>query len=341
MNEVPASLGCSEGDAVLAALGARRLEIPVPFASTGGRVNVYLIDNPDGTLTLFDTGIATEEGTAALVAGFSSAGRKLDGVTRILISHGHVDHYGLARFIQERSGAKVYVHPADRNKVMSGGSLSPMKGYLSRLGVPAPLIDRLAGQYVRTQAYGRELETVEPLAEGQRFGFARFEGEILHCPGHTPGLVCLHAPAQRILFTDDHVLALISPNPLLEIGARGEEDKFQALVAYLASARRILAMDLDWLMPGHGVPFQGHRSVLESQFRFYERRQARMEEVLEGAPQTAYALVSAIFPAAGEELLFLTLSEIVGNLEVLESQRRVTRDVSVSPYLYRKRIDRT
>jgi len=58
-------LGCSEGDRRLAALGARRLALPIPFTQAGGPVNAYLIDNPDGTLTLFDTGLLT----AAIKAG--------------------------------------------------------------------------------------------------------------------------------------------------------------------------------------------------------------------------------------------------------------------------------
>src|SRR4051812_9731710 len=83
-------LGDSEGDRALRDLGVLRLAIPVPFVQAGGPVNAYLIDNPDGTLTLFDAGLGTAEAEAALLRGFAEAGRRLEEVREILVSHGHV-----------------------------------------------------------------------------------------------------------------------------------------------------------------------------------------------------------------------------------------------------------
>lgn len=328
-------LGRSEGDAVLATLGARRLALPVPFAAAGGPVNAYLLDDPDGSLTLLDTGVRSDLSLAALEQGFAEAGRRVEEVARVLVSHGHVDHFGLARWVQERSGARVFVHPADWNKVLVGRGLAPMRDYFARLGMPEAIVEGIARQYVKTEDYGARLDEVEPLEHGQRLRFARFEGEILHFPGHTPGLVCLHVPERRILFTDDHLLARVSPNPLLELGEGGEEGAHKALVAYLASARRLHDMDLDWLMPGHGEPFRGHRRTLESLFGFYERRQRRIVEALRAEPKTAYALVADVFGEAGVLQMFLMLSEIVGNLEVLEEQGRVARELVSGQYLWR------
>ena len=330
-------VGRTEGDQALAALGVRRLALPIPFTQAGGPVNAYLIDNADGSLTLFDTGLISAESTAALERGFVEAGRRVEEVSRILISHGHVDHYGLARRIQARSGAKAYLHRADWNKVLAGRSRPMMDGYLDKLGVPRELLPRIARAYQATEAFGERLDALEPLEEGQRFSFARFEGQVLHFPGHTPGLVCLHLPEQKILLTDDHLLARVSPNPLLEPSDKGEADKFRALVAYLASARRLHGMDLDLLAPGHGPPFTGHRATLESLFLFYEKRQDKIVRVLSALPRTAYELVGEVFGQASLLQLFLMLSEVVGNLEVLEDAGRVAHDPAESPNRYRCR----
>src|SRR5574340_588925 len=90
-------------DAALAELGVHRVPIPIPFPQAGGPVNVYLVEEAGGGLLLFDSGLGTPEAQAALEAGFRALGRRFDEVTRIVVSHGHVDHYGAARFVQERS----------------------------------------------------------------------------------------------------------------------------------------------------------------------------------------------------------------------------------------------
>jgi glyoxylase-like metal-dependent hydrolase (beta-lactamase superfamily II) len=332
------SVGATRGDAVLRKLGVTRLELPIPFAEAGGTVNVYLIDNPDGSLTLFDAGIGGKAGRRSLVDGLAAVGRRVEDVRRIIVSHGHLDHYGAARFVHDRSGAAVLVHPQDAAKVLppldEHAEMERLGGYLARLGVPAAAIEALRRIYGAFDVLAEQLEEVVPLADGQRLQFRHFAGEIVPMPGHTPGLVCLHVPAHRLMFTSDHLLGCISPNPLIELGPRGEPDKFRALPAYLASADRMRAFDLRWILPGHGVPFTGHRRIIASLRKFYRLRQSRILDVLRRTPQTPYELAHDIFRRRGDDQIFLMLSEIVGNLEVLEEQGAVRREHGTIPYRY-------
>ena len=323
------------GDEVLAALGVHRLALPIPFAQAGGPGNAYLIDDGGGSVTLWDSGLSTDECRAALEQGFARAGRRIEEVSRVLVSHGHVDHFGLARMVSERSGAKVLVHRDDWNKVLEGRNRAPRADDLLNLGVPAEHAARIGQLHGHTSALAQRLSSVEPLEPGTRFTFARFEAEVLHFPGHTPGLVCLHDAAHRALFTDDHLLATVSPNPLLEPPDEQGRRTHRALSAYLASVRRLHAMDLDWLMPGHGEPFQGHRAIIDSLLRFYTRRQDKIARALESGPRSAYELVSQVFTEEGGLQLFLMLSEIVGNLEVLEDQGRAERVADAVPWRWR------
>ena len=186
-----------------------------------------------------------------------------------------------------------------------------------------------------TGRYAQPLASVEHLSDGQRFQFARFNAEILHMPGHTPGLVCLYDREHRILFADDHLLARVSPNPLLELGPNGEEDKFRSLSTYLASARKVRELAVDWVLPGHGPPFQDHRALIDSLFGFYDQRQAKIISALRQGPKTAVELIPVLFPRSRPGETYLMLSEVVGNLEVLEEQGRVSRTLSGSTFLYR------
>ena len=211
-------------EAFLRGLGVHRLAVPVPFAEAGGPVNVYVLENPDGTLTLFDCGIATDEGKAALVKGFSDHGLDRSKIRTVIVSHGHIDQYGNAQQLSEETGAQIWVHPADLEKVCGEGrwnkQLLKSWDYFLRLGVPSATLDLMliaAGN----RSYARQVDParVKPLAHGQRFELRHLSLEVLHMPGHTPGLVCLHSAAHKLLFADDHVLARVSPNPLLDLTA--------------------------------------------------------------------------------------------------------------------------
>src|SRR6476660_4565430 len=85
-----------------------RIVVPTPFAV--GPANVYVTTAPP--FTLIDTGTNTPETEVALLAGLSDAGVSPERIERIVITHGHPDHYGLAPMIRERSGAKVLVGEA-------------------------------------------------------------------------------------------------------------------------------------------------------------------------------------------------------------------------------------
>lgn len=330
----------SEAD--LEALGVHRIAIPVPFPQAGGPVNAYLIEEPDGGFLLFDSGLGTPEAQAALEAGFARLGRRFDEVRRIVVSHGHVDHYGAARFVQERHGGPdvpVHAHPADTPKISEQGPrwrelLPRLAAYLAHQGVPAEVIELLAKQGEGGYRFARRLPEVRSLGDGEVLRTRHLALEVMHMPGHTPGLLCLYDRAHRLFFSDDHLLEKVSPNPLIELGPDGQDGHFRPLLAYLSSIARLRALEVDLVLPGHGPPFSGHRQVIDALLGFYAKRQARLLELLAGGPRTAHELARALWPHARPTDAFLTLSETVANLEVMEARGEVRRDRSGEPWRY-------
>jgi glyoxylase-like metal-dependent hydrolase (beta-lactamase superfamily II) len=312
----------------LASLGVTRVPVPVPFVEAGGPANVYVIEEADGGVALFDAGIGTKEGRDALLAGFREIGRSLGEIRRIFISHGHIDHYGYARAAQEESGAPVYCHPRDHAKVTGRGrsaqALELYADFLERLGAPREMLAHVRVHFQDTQRMARPLESVEPLADGDRLRFARFSAEVLHLPGHTPGLVCLWAAEQKVLFSDDHLLERVSPNPLLDLEGKAEPEH-KALCAYVRSTRKVRELPVSLVAPGHGEPFAGHAEVIDRLLHFYDRRQALILDLLREGDATPAALAPRVFPRAKPSQLYLVLSEVMGNLEVLEEQGKVHR----------------
>jgi glyoxylase-like metal-dependent hydrolase (beta-lactamase superfamily II) len=329
-------------EADLADLGVFRIPIPVPFAAAGGPVNAYLVEDAGGGFLLWDAGLGSPEAEAALEAGFRRLGRRFDEVTRIVVSHGHVDHYGGARFVQERHGGDlpVHAHPDDTSKIAEDGwrwrDRAPLYGaYLLKLGVPAGDLAAIARDGERGFRLARRIPKVRPVGEGDVLRARHLELRVMHMPGHTPGLVCLHAAAHRLFFSDDHLLERISPNPLIELGPNGEEGVFKPLVAYLASVARMRALDLELVLPGHGPPFSGHREVIDRLVAFYGKRQARIREALAKGPATCAEVARALFPSARPGDAFLVLSETIANLEAMEERGEVARDLVDGVYRFR------
>ncbi len=326
-------------ESFLSALGVFRFPTPIPFLEAGGPANVYALENPDGTWTLFDTGFGSPDALSALRSQALDAKVDLARVTQIIVSHGHFDHFGNAQELAERTGATVWVHPHDLGKLVGGERFSDTlvrhRGYLLTLGVPPAVLDEMTARSARSpSARYVERARIELLNDQQLFRFKHFDAVVLHLPGHTPGLVCLHVPAQRLLFADDHVLAKVSPNPLLDLSQGEGPTKFLALVRYLESAKQVQALELDCVLPGHGEAFRGHRSLLEGLFEFYVKRQEKLLAFLREQPSSIHDLLAVLFVRRDPTRLMLMLSEVLANVEVLELNGRVRRELKDGVFVF-------
>jgi glyoxylase-like metal-dependent hydrolase (beta-lactamase superfamily II) len=316
----------------LGGLGIFRIPVPIPFRQAGGPANVYAIEEEHGLL-LFDAGLGTEQAQAALAAGLARTGHRFEEVNRIILSHGHIDHFGAAAWIQEQTGRAVpiWIHNADADKVLESGADWPAlimrnSGYLTRLGVPLPVLEETAAVIGRNAGMGRRLADVTPLLPGDKFRCRHVTLEVHSMPGHTPGLCCLYEREHRLLFSGDHFLERVSPNPLMDLRPEGEPTSFKPLVTYFESLDRVRALPIDLVLPGHAAPFSAPIEVINSLSAFYERRQAKLLDMLGHRPLTVYEAMRELFANSSAFELILTLSETLGNLELLEKKGKIVRE---------------
>ena len=328
-------------DATLLPLGIHRLETPVPFVEAGGPANVYVIEDADGRWTLFDTGMGTPEGLTAVRAQASERGIDLKRISRIVVSHGHLDHFGNAQQLSEESGARVFVHEADAAKIRGEQRYSVelvkhRSYYEKHTGVLGNVLEEISERRAQSRENTRyvDSERIGFVSDGEVLHFKHFDATVKHLPGHTPGLICLHAEAKRIFFADDHVLARVSPNPVLDLSQGEGETKFRALVSYMRGAKWVRDLELDAVLPGHGPAFIGHRELLDGLFGFYEKRQGKIMAALD-VPKSVFEVLPAIFPRRDHARLMLMISEVLANLEVMEERhqvKRLTSDDGVTRY---------
>jgi len=137
------------------------ISLPTPFYI--GPVNVYLIE--EDPLTLIDAGPRDEASLEALRSGLNQLGYKLSDIKRIIISHAHADHYGLARVIVEESGATAYIHEWDAPAVSGDTDYRAYRELLTASGVPREAIDRMEAGYEKFQGFAYPLDHVETLKD--------------------------------------------------------------------------------------------------------------------------------------------------------------------------------
>ncbi len=313
----------------LAELGIFRIPVPIPFPQAGGPANVYVIEERDGLL-MFDAGLGTEASQNALAEGMRRIGHRFQDVNRIVLSHGHVDHFGAAAWVMDKAGRSipVSVHNADADKVLESGDdwpnlLRNNRAYLTSLGIPEPYLEEAIETLHTGRGIGRRLASVLPLVNGNQFRCKYITLEVHHMPGHTPGLCCLYEREHRLFLSGDHLLENVSPNPLMEIRPQGRRAK--PLVSYFKSLERVRSLPIDLVLPGHSTPFTEPHTIIESLSAFYERRQTKIFRALERGPLTVYEVMRKLFPLKSGFELILTMSEALGNLEVLEDKGEVER----------------
>ena len=316
----------------LGELGIFRIPLPIPFIQAGGPVNAYIIEEESGLL-LFDPGLGTKQSQAALAEGIALTGHRFDEVNRIVLSHGHIDHFGAAAWVLEQIGRTIptHIHSADAGKVLQSGAdwpalLTRNARYLSRLGLPLRVLEEMVADVGSDADLGRRLPDIRPLLQGDTFGCRHVTLEVHHMPGHTPGLCCLYDRDHRLLFSADHLLEHVSPNPLIELAAGGEPPSFKPLVSYFESIDRVRTLEVDLVLPGHAAPFSGYLEVIDSLLSFYGRRQAKLLQALKLGPMTVYEAARELFPPTRTFELFLMISETLGNLELLEHRGEIERE---------------
>ncbi len=304
-----------------------QITLPTPFPV--GPVHAYLVQGDP--LTLIDTGPQTPAALAALQAGLAEHGVVLGDIQRVIVSHAHADHYGLAGTIVAASGAEVWAHPLAQPSIEGWVSyLAPREQFwldlLLAAGVPAAPAEKSARLYRDMQQFITHAPVARLLGEGDVIELAGVAWQVLHCPGHADNLLCLYQPAERLLLGNDHLLAHISSNAIVGPPPLGETERRRPLVDYWTSLCRIYDMQITLVLPGHGDAVADVRSLIGSRFRFYEQRLARLLNELRREPQTVWQLAEALFRKLDAVDTFLAASEVLGHLDVLEQKGQVARE---------------
>ena len=306
-----------------------RLRIPGPLR----HVNCWLVDDADDRgagVALVDTGMNTAEAREAWKALAKGALREVR-VTRIIGTHMHPDHIGLAGWMCAHHDVPL---------VMTRGEWLTMRMLVAdaRDAVPGEMIafwraagwsgEQIAAASERGWAGFRRMVTPVPL------GFTRIrDGDVLDIggagwrvvtgSGHSPEHACLLDERRGIFIAGDQVLPRISPNVSLGV----TEPHSDPLGEWLASIAKLRQLPADLLiLPGHVDPFRGLHARLDAMDREHRERLDELATFLV-EPARAVDCFGRLFRRAiGQDMLGMATGEALAHLRRLEVEDRAVRE---------------
>ncbi|MFZ5548797.1 MAG: MBL fold metallo-hydrolase [Pseudomonadota bacterium] len=315
------------GEVIEVAPGVRWLRMALPFALD--HINLWLLHDHDEAgregWAVVDCGIANDATRSAWEQVFAHG---LDGlpVLRVIVTHMHPDHIGLADWLCEKWACRLWISATDWNAARLASAQTTGFGgesaahFFARHG----LTDPTALQQVRARRnYYASMVPAVPAAfrrllDGQRLLIGGHEWEAITGYGHAPEHIALHSPAQKLLLSGDMVLPRISTN----ISVIDLEPEADPLPLYLHSLESYLPLPADTLvLPAHGKPFTGlHERIRQLQLH-HDERLADALAACKARPTSAAELLPVLFrrPLDLHQTTF-AMGESLAHLHALQSQ---------------------
>jgi len=309
--------------------GVYWLRMPLPFQLN--HINLWLIEEEDGW-TLVDTGIASDEVKSLWRSIFAD---RLKGkpITRVIVTHLHPDHVGLAGWITRKFGIDLYMSRTDylmcRALAHDTGRQAPAEAlafyhaagmgddqleiFAKRFGGFGSLISRMP------DAFRRLRENDELMIGGRTW-------RVVIGSGHAPEHVCLYCDEAKVLISGDQVLPRISSN----VSVHPTEAHANPLQDWIDSCHRLRANLPDDLLvlPAHNEPFYGLHTRLTQLIDGHETGLAKLHLLL-AEPKRAIDVFPALFKREiVSDVFFMATGESLAHLNCLLGRKmaKVTRD---------------
>jgi glyoxylase-like metal-dependent hydrolase (beta-lactamase superfamily II) len=329
--------GPETGELIALAEGVGWARLPVPGSLR--HINVWLLDDADGGLTIVDTGLdisPSREAWEALFAG-PLEGRR---VTRIVCTHFHPDHLGLAGWLCERFGVRLWM---TRDEWLFARMLTADR----RDAPPAEAVDywRAAGwegeriEAEKAKGWGRFSSLVSPvpvsfirIRDGETLAIGARRWKVVVGNGHCPEHACLVDEEDGLIIAGDQVLPRITSNVSLSL-SEPEADPLGDWLSSIAKLRQL--PDTLLVLPSHGEPFTGLHARLDALAHGHCDRLDALHAYLGEAPRRAVDCFSILFGRAiDDSIIGLATGEALAHLRRLEVEGKAQRDVRDGVHWY-------
>lgn len=313
------------------------LSVPTPFYV--GDVNVYLIK--EEPLTLIDVGPKTTEAAEVLRSKLQRNGVDFKDIQRIVLTHAHEDHCGLAKQIRdEAKNAEILVHNWETGHLFGRLAREEHHKLMIRGGVPDAVFQEMQSMYAEISLLTDALSDGEfsELRDEMQLEFASGTLKVLHTPGHTPGSCSFVREANRTIIVGDCVLKRITPNPIVSPDPFDAEKRFKSLAEYLVSLAKIRSYSPTLVYGGHGEPIYDFEEIFNRYVRAIDERQRNIISLVSKNGVTAFDAAQKLFPNSIDHDVhrFLAISESIAHLDYAEMEGKIAVEIKDGVEVYRK-----
>lgn len=306
--------------------GVHWLRMPLPFRLD--HINIWLLEDGEGW-ALVDTGIFN----AASVEIWEGLLRdRLGGrpLTRVLVTHFHPDHMGMAGWLVEKTGAELSMTQAEWLWARSLGlDCDPMLvtqavDFYRRCGCSDEMLAHTQDSGVRYPPLVSSVPRIyRRMRDGDTIEVGAHAWRVVVGTGHAPEHACLYCPEIGVMISGDQVLPRITP----VISVHSWEPEANPLQDFMDSIEKLRALPADtYVLPSHNLPFYGLGARLTTLRVHHEDR---LGDLLGGCaePATAMDLVGALFRRPLDlRNMSLAVSETLAHANLLIRQGQVARE---------------
>lgn len=297
-----------------------QVQIPLPYALN--IVNCYLLRESDGW-TLVDTGLNTADARSQWKSAMNALGIKPTEIKKIVLTHMHPDHYGMAGWWQRLTESPIPLSIPEREQrqmriFYERRNTRLYHQWLLDCGMDEASVENLEGALYST----RDLTQPHPLEQELlppemtvRMGAREFRA--IHAPGHSDGQMIFYDAADRLMICGDHVLMRITPN----IGVWPHTEP-NPLGRFLGSLSELAALDVRLALPGHKWLITDWRGRIAELIAHHQARLERTQEALADGARTVLEVAARLFDLdrlTPHEWRF-ALAETLAHLEFLREQ---------------------
>jgi glyoxylase-like metal-dependent hydrolase (beta-lactamase superfamily II) len=297
--------------------GGRIYRIPLDlFPFLQGYAHLVLADD---VVALVDVGSGFMDSNEQLAESFTQIRSQFDEdvswerLTHILITHGHIDHFGGLHFARQHTQAPIGIHHLDAKVLMHYEErVALMAKRLGQYLIEAGVSDAYREELMNTYLINKQLfSSLSPDFSYQAVGMKIGRMEILHVPGHCPGQIVIRL--DNVLLSGDHILPHITPHQAPERLSLN-----MGLGHYLDSLEKTRRWinGVQWVVGGHGEPMHDlHGRIAEIE----ESHRDRLEQILNNLdePKTLAEISGALFPDVDGYDKLLAVEEAGAHVEYL------------------------
>ncbi len=318
-----------------------RIELPTEFPV--GPVNVYLFTHPQPVL--IDTGVRTDSSWKALLAGLAAHGLQIADLAKVIITHPHVDHFGQAARIAAHSDAEIWVSPLGEEWLVDT-AISWQKRinyyrdiFLPKMAMPVEMQNAV----LNFMRFSRETADPVPASrlhifpiDGGTLTFGGAEWQTVHTPGHASHQTCFYQAETGDFLAADMLLEK-TPTPVIERPANGalRARHDPSLPRFMESLTAVESLNINRIYPGHGEPFDDHRTLISRQRRRILRRKAKTLTLIERGFDTVSKLVNEMYSHYPSTYRLVGLWMQVGYLDLLLEDALIHEDIVDGIWRYR------